>query len=99
MTEENAKDTTATAEEVVDMAVDRVENGDKAAKAESAAEANDAEEPQELEEPKESGGPKDSEKPKAKEPLAHGTKIRIAIAAACVLVVAACAIATFRKSP
>lgn len=94
MTEENAKDTTATAEEVVDMAVDRAENGDKAAKAESAAEANDAEKPQELEEPKESGGPKDSEELKAKEPLAHGTKIRIAIAAACVLVVAACAIAT-----
>lgn len=88
MTEENAKDTTAAAEEAVDEIGDKVEkNGEgaedaEAAEAENASKANNANEP------------KDSEEPKAKEPLPHGTKIRIAIAIGCVLVVAACAIAT-----
>lgn len=87
MTEENAKDATAAAEEVASHEGE----GTLTERAVGAAGANSPDEP---DEPKEPEGPKGDEEPREKEPLAHGTKIRIATAAACVLVVAICAIAT-----
>lgn len=87
MTEENAKDATAAAEEVASHEGE----GTPTERAVGAAGANSPDEP---DEPKEPEGPKGDEEPREKEPLAHGTKIRIATAAACVLVVAICAIAT-----
>lgn len=87
MTEENAKDATAAAEEVASHEGE----GTPTERAVGAAVANSPDEP---DEPKEPEGPKGDEEPREKEPLAHGTKIRIATAAACVLVVAICAIAT-----
>lgn len=62
--------------------------------ADEAKKADDAEENGSAAQGSTTDGSQQAEKPKAKEPLAHGTKVRIAIAAACVLVVAACAIAT-----
>lgn len=87
MTEENAKDATAAAEEVASHEGE----GTPTERAVGAAGANSPNEP---DEPKDPEGPKGDEEPREKEPLAHGTKIRIATAAACVLVVAICAIAT-----
>lgn len=62
--------------------------------ADEAKKADDAEENGSAAQGSTTDGSQQAEEPKAKEPLAHGTKVRIAIAAACVLVVAACAIAT-----